>query len=316
MAFPPPPAILATRDLRKWDLEHHPAEARLRLFAWMTLARITDNRILDLFRQGLIKGTVTGGQGHESLIVPLTLLADKAIDVISFSHRGLGGHLVWGGHLCSHLNQYLANADSPTRAREGNAHHGDPENRSLPMISHLGSMCSHVVGMTDSQRRRGLPAVGFAFFGDGGSSTGDIHESLNLAALLSIPVVFVIENNHYAYSTPVAEQYPGNVELWQRAAGYGIEGFRLVCCVPLQVADSLATASDPATRRFLGLEDNDGALLGLSRDWALQIVRQVGAYDEVFRRNIGEDSGLRLERGLNALWSSPKPGLLYAPPFR
>ena len=246
MAFPTPPAILATRDLRKMDLEKNPAEAWLRIFTWMTLARITDNRILDLFRQGLIKGTVTGGQGHESLIVPLTLLADKATDVISFTHRGLGGHLVWGGHLCSHLNQYLANADSPTRAREGNAHHGDPIHRSLPMISHLGSMCSHVIGMTDSQRRRGIPAVGFAFFGDGGSSTGDIHESLNLAALLSIPVVFVIENNHYAYSTPVAEQYPGNVELWQRAAGYGIEGFRLDCSDPVQVADTLATAIEKA----------------------------------------------------------------------
>ncbi|MEY4487843.1 MAG: hypothetical protein RIQ79_351, partial [Verrucomicrobiota bacterium] len=104
----------------------------------MFLSRTADNRILELFRQGLIRGTVTGGQGNEGLIIPLALLADKAIDVVSFTHRDLGGHLIWSGHLCDHLNQYCANAASPTLAREGNVHHGDPAHRSLPMISHLG----------------------------------------------------------------------------------------------------------------------------------------------------------------------------------
>ncbi len=227
MAFPTPPAILSERDLRAGEFDHNPASALLRLYAWMHLARTGDNRILDLFRQGLIKGTVTGGQGNEGLIIPLILLADKAIDAVSFTHRDFGGHLIWSDHLCDHLNQYFANALSPTKAREGNVHHGDVKNRSLPMISHLGSMLSHVLGVTDSQRRHGKPAVGFTFFGDGGSSTGDIHESLNLASVLSLPVVFIIENNKYAYSTPVSEQFTTGVELYQRAAGYGMEGFSL-----------------------------------------------------------------------------------------
>ncbi|RFC50807.1 MAG: 2-oxoisovalerate dehydrogenase E1 component [Verrucomicrobia bacterium] len=227
MVFPPPPAILVSRDLRPADLDKSPSEAWLRIYAWMQLARLGDNRILDLFRQGLIKGTVTGGQGSEGLVVPLALLADKAIDVVSFSHRGFGGHLVWSDHLCDHLNQYFANAASPTHGREGNIHHGDPANRSLPMISHLGAMLSNVAGATDSQRRFGRPAVGFTFFGDGASSTGDIHESLNLASLLSLPVIFVVENNGYAYSTPVREQFAAGTELWRRAAGYGMEGFAL-----------------------------------------------------------------------------------------
>ncbi|MEI6051485.1 MAG: thiamine pyrophosphate-dependent dehydrogenase E1 component subunit alpha, partial [Opitutaceae bacterium] len=227
MSFPLPPALLGSRELRPADFARDPAPALLRLYAWMHVARTSDNRILDLFRQGLIKGTVTGGQGNEGLVVPLALLADKSTDVISFSHRGYGGHLVWSGHLCDHLNQYFANAGSPTLAREGNIHHGDPAARSLPMISHLGAMLSNVVGATDSQRRLGHPAVGFAFFGDGSSSTGDVHETLNLASLLSLPILFVVENNRYAYSTPVAEQFAGNAELWQRAAGYGIEGFAL-----------------------------------------------------------------------------------------
>lgn len=224
MAFPNLPAILAQRDLRPADLENKPAEAHLLIYAWMFLARTGDNRILDLYRQGLLKGTVTGGQGGEGLIIPLALLADKATDVVSFTHRGLGGHLIWSGHFCEHLNQYLANAGSPTKAREGNIHHGDPANRSLPMISHLGAMLGPVLGMTDSQRRLGRPAVGFAFFGDGASSTGDVHESMNLASLLSLPILFVIENNRYAYSTPTSEQFSPGTELWKRAAGYGMEG--------------------------------------------------------------------------------------------
>jgi 2-oxoisovalerate dehydrogenase E1 component len=210
----------------------------------MHLARRTDNRILDLFRQGLIKGTVTGGQGNEAMIVPLALLADKARDVISFTHRDLGGHLIWSGHLCDHLNQYCANAESPTFAREGNVHHGDPAHRSLPMISHLGAMLSNVLGTLDAQRRAGQPAVGFTFFGDGGSSTGDIHESLNLAALLSLPVLFVIEHNRYAYSTPTQEQFAGHIELWQRAAGYGIEARAFDGTDPCESARVLAAAID------------------------------------------------------------------------
>lgn len=245
MAFPKPPDVLASHSLRAADLDQ--PEALLRIYAWMQLARIGDNRILDLFRQGLIKGTVCGGQGNEGLIVPLALLADKSTDVVSFTHRGFGGHLIWSGHLCDHLNQYFANASSPTRAREGNIHHGDPSHRSLPMISHLGAMLSNVCGATDSQRRLGRPAVGFTFFGDGSSSTGDIHESLNLASLLSLPVVFVIENNRYAYSTPITEQFAAGTELWRRAAGYGIEGFALDATLDVaETARILAAAIEKA----------------------------------------------------------------------
>jgi 2-oxoisovalerate dehydrogenase E1 component len=245
MAFPTPPAILTERNLRAGELDQNPAAALLRLYTWMHLARTGDNRILDLFRQGLIKGTVTGGQGNEGLIVPLILLADKSIDAVSFTHRDFGGHLLWSDHLCDHLNQYFANALSPTLAREGNVHHGDVKNRSLPMISHLGSMLSHVLGVTDSQRRHGKNAVGFTFFGDGSSSTGDIHESLNLASLLSLPIIFVIENNKYAYSTPISEQFTAGTQLFKRAAGYGMEGFEIDATGDIEtITRTLAAAID------------------------------------------------------------------------
>jgi general L-amino acid transport system substrate-binding protein len=82
------------------------------------------------------------------------------------------------------------------------------------------------------------------------------------------------------------------------------------------VAQAKAASMDPETRRLLGADGDLGALLGLPRDWAFQVIRQVGAYDEVFRRDLGPDSALRLDRGLNALWNAPKPGLMYAPPMR
>jgi 2-oxoisovalerate dehydrogenase E1 component len=248
MPYPQAPEILSSRDLRLG------ADARVdsghlrRVFAWMHTARQLDNRILELFRQGLIKGTVTGGQGNEGLVVPLAMLADKAIDVVSFTHRGLGGHLVWSDHACDQLNQYLANAQSPTLGREGNIHHGDPKNRSWPMISHLGAMVSGVLGGVDSQRRKGKQAVGIAFFGDGSSSTGDIHESLNLASLLSLPVLFVIENNGYAYSTPTCEQFASGTELWKRAAGYGIEAAVVDCADTAETLRSLSAALERVRR--------------------------------------------------------------------
>jgi 2-oxoisovalerate dehydrogenase E1 component len=288
MAFPQPPSILGSHDLRTTDLEQSPDAALLRIYAWMQLARVTDNRILELFRQGLLRGTVTGGQGHEGFIVPLALLADKAIDVASFTHRDLGGHLIWSGHLCEHLNQYFANAHSPTRAREGNVLHGDPANRSLPMISHLGAMISTVAGAADSQRRLGRPAVGYAFFGDGGSSTGDVHETLNLASLLSLPVLFVIENNGYAYSTPTCEQFAPGTELWRRAAAYGIEALALdVNCDVLENTRVLAGAIEKirATSRPMLIEAHTLRLRGHAAYDTCDYL-QPGESDSFFARDV------------------------------
>lgn len=82
------------------------------------------------------------------------------------------------------------------------------------------------------------------------------------------------------------------------------------------VEQARETATDPETRRLLGVEGDLGALLGLKADWAYQVIRQVGAYHEIFRRDLGADSALRLDRGLNALWNAPAPGLMYPPPMR
>lgn len=225
MAYPETPEILSHRDIRLGADSQPSDEDLLLTYRWMAYSRFADMRILELFRQGRMKGTVTCSDGNEGLVAPMGLMLDKSIDCVSWTHRGLPGHLIWSGHLGEHISQYLGNSGSPTKGREGNAHHGDPANRSYPMISHLGKMSSNVMGGADSQRRNGHPAIGVTFFGDGGSSTGEIHEAMNLASVLDLPVIFVVENNKYAYSTPLAEQYAG--KLVDRAIGYGMKGIEL-----------------------------------------------------------------------------------------
>ncbi|MEM9157491.1 MAG: thiamine pyrophosphate-dependent enzyme [Verrucomicrobiota bacterium] len=222
--YPETPRLLLERNLRIAD-SGATDEDLLLSWRWMTYSRFADTRIFELYRQGKMKGTVTVSDGNEGLVAPIALMLDKDIDCVSWTHRGMPGQLIWSDHLGDHVSQFLGNAASPTKGREGNAHHGDPANRSYPMISHLGKMSSNVLGGADSQRRKGHKAVGVTFYGDGGSSTGEIHESLNLASTLDLPVLFIIENNNYAYSTPLDEQYKG--KLVDRAQGYGIQGIEL-----------------------------------------------------------------------------------------
>ena len=223
--YPETPGILQERSLFNQDLREVES-VLLKNYHWMYLARRTDDRLRDLFRQGLVYGTLAGGQGNEGLAAPVGLLLDRGSDVVCFSHRNLAGHLIWSDHLCDHLCQYMANSGSPTLGREGNVHHGDPLTRSLPIISHLGPILSSVMGGVDSQRRKGEQAIGICFFGDGASSTGDIHETMNFAAVLKIPLVFFIENNEYAYSTPISEQYTID-SLASRASAYGMDSTTL-----------------------------------------------------------------------------------------
>ena len=164
-------------------------------------------------------------------------------DVVSLLHRDLGGHLLLGATPYQLLCQYMANAESPTHGREGNVHHGDAAARRFPMISHLGKMLSMVVGGTWAARRNGEQVFGLAVIGDGGTSTGEFHEALNLAAVHKVPVLFLVENNHYAFSTPTGAQYRCR-QLSDRAAGYGISGRTIDGTDPWAVYSAVCDALD------------------------------------------------------------------------
>ncbi|MBU4272454.1 MAG: transketolase [Planctomycetes bacterium] len=202
------------------------AEYYAAAYPLMLLSRRMEERLLDLFKKGYVKGTVTDSWGNEATAVGMTMPLRAGRDVVSIWHRDLAGHLLLGATPYQLFCQYMANAESPTHAREGNCHHGDAARRRFPMMSHLGKMTSLVVGGTWAARRDGEDVFGLAVLGDGASSTGEIHESLNLASVQKVPVLFLVENNHYSFSTPTSFQYHCR-HLADRAHGYGISGYTI-----------------------------------------------------------------------------------------
>ncbi len=161
--------------------------------------------------------------GNEATAAGMTMPLRPGRDVVSLLHRDFVGHLLLGATPYELLCQYMANAESLTHGREGNCHHGDAARRRLPMISHLGKMPSLVVGGTWAARCAGEDVFGLAVIGDGGSSTGEIHETMNVASVRKVPVLFLFQNNHYSFSTPTSLQYHCR-HLADRAHGYGISG--------------------------------------------------------------------------------------------
>jgi 2-oxoisovalerate dehydrogenase E1 component len=192
----------------------------------MFLSRRMEERLLELFQKGYVKGTVTMSAGNEATAAGMTMPLRPGRDVVALLHRDFVGHLLLGATPYQLFCQYMANAESITHGREGNCHHGDVAARRLPMISHLGKMPSLVVGSTWAARREGEDVFGLAVIGDGGSSTGEIHESLNVASVQRVPVIFLIQNNHYSFSTPTTYQYHCR-HLSDRAHGYGIKGLTI-----------------------------------------------------------------------------------------
>lgn len=202
------------------------AEYYVAAYPLMLLSRRMEEQLLDLFKKGYVKGTVTDSWGNEATAVGMTMPLRAGRDVVSIWHRDLAGHLLLGATPYQLFCQYMANADSITHAREGNCHHGDAARRRFPMMSHLGKMTSLVVGGTWAARRDGEDVFGLAVLGDGASSTGEIHESLNLASVQKVPVIFLVQNNHYSFSTPTSFQYHCR-HLADRAHGYGISGYTI-----------------------------------------------------------------------------------------
>lgn len=189
----------------------------------MMLARLTEERLVRLYHQGQIFGGVYTGIGQEA-IGAATTAACGDHDLFAPCIRGMTVHIGRGMSVLNVFRQYLGRVSGPTRGRDGNVHYGNSARGVYAMISHLGAMLPVVTGGVMAARRLGRDAVGIAYIGDGATSTGDFHEAVNFAAVFDAPVIFLIENNKYAYSTPCSEQYRCE-HLVDRAKGYGIEGF-------------------------------------------------------------------------------------------
>lgn len=193
-------------------------------FRLMLLARVLDDKYASLYRGG---GTITGGvylgRGQEALSVALGISLRER-DLFAPLIRDAAGRLAFGETVLESVRTWLGSALGPMRGRDGNVHRGDPRKGLFPMISHLGATISVVNGALMARRFRGETGiVGAASVGDGATSTGAFHEALNQAAVEKLPLVLVVANNQYAYSTPTSRQFACRA-LVERATGYGVTG--------------------------------------------------------------------------------------------
>jgi TPP-dependent pyruvate/acetoin dehydrogenase alpha subunit len=197
----------------------------LELYYWMRLTRSLEERLVNLYRQTKVVGGLFRSLGQEACAVGSAYALSRE-DVLSPLIRNLGSMLVKGATPLEVLRQYMAKGDSPTRGRELNIHFGDLEDRNfVGQISHLGDMVPVMAGVTLTFKMRKEPRVGLVYVGDGATSTGAFHEGINFAAVQRCPLVVIVENNRYAYSTPTSKQCAAE-RLADKAAGYGIPGVR------------------------------------------------------------------------------------------
>ncbi len=197
-------------------------EIHLKAYRLMLLARVLDDKFASLYRAGKIHGGVFLGRGQEALSVALGLALQPG-DVFAPLVRDAAGRLAFGEPVLDAVRTYLGSALGPMRGRDGNVHRGRPREGALAMISHLGAMISVVNGMLLARRLKGVTGtVGAACIGDGATSTGSFHEAINQAAVERLPLVLVVADNQYAYSTPNERQFACR-SLADKAVGYGVE---------------------------------------------------------------------------------------------
>lgn len=194
----------------------------IRAYRFMLLARILDEKLASLYRMGKIHGGVFLGRGQEALSVSLGANLRQG-DIFAPLIRDTAGRLAFGEPLVDSVRTYLGSVLGPMRGRDGNVHRGRPQEGVYAMISHLGAMISVVNGGLLARRLQGISGtVGATCIGDGGTSTGAFHEALNQAAVEKLPLVLVVANNQYAYSTPTDRQFACG-SLVDRTAGYGVD---------------------------------------------------------------------------------------------
>jgi TPP-dependent pyruvate/acetoin dehydrogenase alpha subunit len=219
---------------------------RLELYRYMVLSRAIEDRLHRLHAHGVLRGRLISGRGQEAIPVGATSALLEG-DVVAPVHRDLGAHLVRGTTPLTVFRHYLGRATSPSGGHDGDIHMGEWERGVFPMVSHLPDSWPVMCGVALARRLAHDDGVALAFCGDGATSTGTWHESVNFAAVFDLPLVLVVENNRYAYSTPTERQFRVR-HLVDRAAAYGIEGIRVDGNDVDAVRDAAAWAVDRARR--------------------------------------------------------------------
>jgi pyruvate dehydrogenase E1 component alpha subunit len=197
---------------------------RVALLRYMLLMRGIEERAMNLYRQGKVPGSFYDGFGQEAVSVGSAFAMGPA-DRLCVLHRDLGAHIVRGVTPSRIFSQYMGRDAGITNGRDGNVHFGDFQKGCVGMVSMLPDMMLVAAGMAMAFKMRSEQRCAITYFGDGSTSRGDFHEAMNWAGVQQLPVIFVLENNQYAYSTPSALQFAGS--LHERAAAYGFEGLKV-----------------------------------------------------------------------------------------
>jgi len=217
-----------------------------RLLYYMKLMRELENRIEKLYRQGKIVGGVFFGRGQEAISAGSAILSQPG-DVVCPSHRDLAAFLIRGMEPWIVVAHYFGRQDGPTRGRDGNTHMGSLKNHIISYISSMAAIVPVANGVALSFQYRRQSNVVLCYFGDGATSRGEWHEAMNFGAVFKLPIVYICNNNQYAYSTPVSRQMavPHIVE---RARGYGIPCHRVDGNDVLAVYEAAGNAIECARR--------------------------------------------------------------------
>jgi pyruvate dehydrogenase E1 component alpha subunit len=188
----------------------------------MLITRGVEERGHILYRQGKIPGSFYTGRGNEAAAVGVAT-AMESEDVGTPLHRDMGVHITRGVEPWKIFAQYMGRADGPTHGRDGNVHMADIHLGLIAMVSHLPAMLPVAVGCALAFRIREERRVAVGWFGEGASARGDTHESMTFAGTRKLPIVFICDNNQWAYSTPTHLEY-ATEHVADRAQAYGFEG--------------------------------------------------------------------------------------------
>ena len=217
------------------------------LYRALVVTRAAEERLEVLQKQGHVTGGLYRSLGQEAGAVgaayALRRRTDGTGDYLAPTIRAAGALFLFGGELLDFFRQYMARGTSPTRGREANVHWVDFQKGFVGPVSPLGTMVEVMAGITLSFRLRGEDRLGMVFYGDGASSTGAWHEGLNFAAVQRCPLILMVENNQWAFSTPTARNTRVS-SFTEKGPGYGIGAESVDGTDVLAVFDAVRRAAD------------------------------------------------------------------------
>jgi TPP-dependent pyruvate/acetoin dehydrogenase alpha subunit len=324
---------MATRELdelrrhQPLDDEHLTRSDRSKLYRYMLLMRVSEERALTLYRQGKVPGSFYDGRGQEAISVGSAFVLGPR-DRMCILHRDLGAHFVRGVTPERYLANFLGRADGVTAGRDGNMHFGDRALGCVGMVSMLPDMAQVATGIALAFKLRREPRVAMTYFGEGSTANGQWHEALNFAGIHRLPVVFILENNQFAYSTPNELEFA--VDPVRRAESYGFPGGTVDGNDVEAVFDAARVAVDRAragagptliecqTMRMHGHGAHDDMSYvppELLQEWAARdpIERYEGrlltdyGFAEAELEQIGESVRAEVEEGARRALASPMP---------